>query len=64
VQAFLAECHELDAATVRFRRATAHWTGERRAQRRRTIWQIVQHLAEQFDWMQGAEGSRHGARPR
>jgi hypothetical protein len=64
VQAFLALCYELDAATARFRRATAHWTAERRAQRRLTIWQMVQHLSEQFDWMQGAEGSRHDARPR
>jgi hypothetical protein len=54
VQAFLALCHELDAATARFRRATAHGTAERRAQRRLTIWQMVQHLSEQFDWMQGA----------
>jgi hypothetical protein len=55
VQAFLALCHELDAATARFRRETARWTGERRAQRRLTIRQTVQHLSEQLEWMQATE---------
>jgi hypothetical protein len=64
VQAFLSLCHELDAVTAGFRRQTARWTGERRAQRRRTIWQMSQHLSEQFDWMQAAEGSRHEANGR
>ena len=64
VQAFLAVCHELDAATERFRRETAHWTGERRAQRHLTIRQMVQHLSEQLDWMQAAEEIRHDPSPR
>jgi len=63
VQAFLTLCQELDAATERFRRETARWTGERRAQRRLTIWQTIQHLGEQFDWMQAAEATRHDSRP-
>jgi hypothetical protein len=64
VQAFLALCHELDAATERFCRETAHWTGERRAQRRLTIWQTIQHLSEQLEWMQAAEATRHEPSPR
>jgi hypothetical protein len=64
VQAFLALCDELDAATARFRRETARWTGERRLQRRLMIWQMSQHLSEQFEWMQAAEGSRHDPSPR
>ena len=64
VQAFLALCHELDAATERFRRETAHWTGERRAQRRLTIRQTAEHLSEQLEWMQGAEATRREPSPR
>jgi hypothetical protein len=64
VQAFLAVCHELDAATERFRRETVHWTGERRAQRRLTIWQTAEHLNEQLEWMQGAEATRREPSPR
>jgi hypothetical protein len=52
VQDFLALCHALDAATERFRRETARWTGERRGHRRLTIHQTVQHLSEQLEWMQ------------
>jgi hypothetical protein len=63
VQAFLTLCQELDAATERFRRETARWTGERRAQRRLTIWQTVQHLSEQLEWMQEAEATRHEPSP-
>jgi hypothetical protein len=63
VQAFLALCHELDAATERFRRETARWTGERRANRRLTIRQTVQHLSEQLDWMQATEATHHEPRP-
>jgi hypothetical protein len=59
VQDFLALCHALDAATERFRRETARWTGERRAQRRLTIHQTVQHLSEQLEWMQATEAPRH-----
>jgi hypothetical protein len=62
VQAFLALCRELDAATERFRRETARWTGERRAQRRLTIRQTVQHLSEQLDWMQATEATHHEPR--
>jgi hypothetical protein len=64
VQAFLAVCHELDAATERFRLETAHWTGERRTQRRRTIRQTAEHLNEQLEWMQGAEAPRREPSPR
>jgi ParB-like chromosome segregation protein Spo0J len=56
VQAFLAVCHELEAATERFRSDTATWTGERRAQRRLTIRQTVEHLSEQLEWMQADRG--------
>jgi ParB-like chromosome segregation protein Spo0J len=59
VQMLLAMCHELDAATERFRRDTARWTGTRRAQRRLTIWQTIQDLSEQLEWMQATEASRH-----
>jgi hypothetical protein len=64
VQAFLAVCHELDAATERFRLETAHWTGERRAQRRLTIRQTAEHLNEQLEWMQGVEATRREPSPR
>ncbi len=63
VQAFLALCHELDAATERLRRETAQWTGERRAQRRLTIRQTAEHLSEQLEWMQGAEATRRESSP-
>jgi len=63
VLAFLTRCQELDAATERFRRETARWTGERRAQRRLTIWQTVQLLTDQLDWMQAAEVTRHDPSP-
>jgi ParB-like chromosome segregation protein Spo0J len=63
VHAFLTRCQELDAATEQFRRETARWTGERRRQRHLTIWQTVQHLTEQLDWMQAAEATRHDPSP-
>jgi hypothetical protein len=63
VQAFLTLCQALDVATEQFRHETARWTGERRTQRRRTIWQTVQHLTEQLDWMQAAEATRHDPGP-
>ena len=59
IQAFLAMCQELDVATERFRRETARWTGERRGQRRLTIWQTIQDLSEQLEWMQATEALRH-----
>ena len=46
-------------ATERFRRETARWTGERRGQRRLTIWQTIQDLSEQLEWMQATEAPRH-----
>jgi hypothetical protein len=53
----VALCHELDAATERFRRQTAHWTGAQRDRRRLTIRQTAEHLSEQLEWMQGAEAT-------
>jgi hypothetical protein len=64
VQGFLAVCHELDAATDRFRAETATWTGERRGQRRLTIRQTIEHLSEQLEWMQAAEATRREPSPR
>ena len=64
VQAFVALCHELDAATERFRRETAHWTGAQRDQRRLTIRQTAEHLSEQLEWMQGADATNREPSPR
>jgi ParB-like chromosome segregation protein Spo0J len=52
VEAFMALCRELEAATRQFRQETAHWTGERRRQRDLTIWQGIQQLEEQLEWME------------
>lgn len=62
VEAFMALCRELEAATRQFRQDTAHWTGERRRQRDLTIWQGIQQLEEQLEWMESthdASGSPH-----
>jgi hypothetical protein len=64
VQTFVALCHELDAATERFRQQTAHWTGAQRDRRRLTIRQTTEHLSEQLEWMQGAVMTNHEPRPR
>jgi hypothetical protein len=64
VQTFVALCHELDAATERFRRQTAHWTGAQRDRRRLTIRQTAEHLSEQLEWMQGAEATHREPSPR
>jgi ParB-like chromosome segregation protein Spo0J len=64
VHMFVALCHELDAATERFRRQTAHWTGRQRDRRRVTIRQTAEHLSEQLEWMQGAEAIHREPRPR
>jgi ParB-like chromosome segregation protein Spo0J len=64
VQAIVALCHELDAATERFRRQTAHWTGAQRDRRRLTIRQTAEHLSEQLEWMQGAEATHREPSPR
>jgi hypothetical protein len=57
IQTFVALCHEPDAATERFRRETAHWTGAQRDRRRLTIRHTAEHLSEQLEWMQGAEAT-------
>jgi hypothetical protein len=64
VQTFVALCHELNAATERFRQQTAHWTGAQRDRRRLTIRQTTEHLSEQLEWMQGAVMTNHEPRPR
>jgi hypothetical protein len=64
VHTFVVLCHELDAATERFRRQTAHWTGAQRDRRRLTIRQTAAHLSEQLEWMQGAEATNREPRPR
>jgi hypothetical protein len=64
VHTFVALCHELDAATERFRRHTAHWTGAERDRRRLTIRQTAEHLSEQLEWMQGAEATHREPSPR
>jgi ParB-like chromosome segregation protein Spo0J len=52
VEAFMAVCRALEAATRQFRQDTAHWTGERCRQRELTIWQGIQQLEEQLEWME------------
>ncbi len=64
VQAFMGLCQELDLATDRFRRETAHWTGAQRDRRRLTIQQTAEHLSEQLEWMQGAEATHREPSPR
>jgi hypothetical protein len=60
VEAFMAVCHALHEATRDFIRDTAHWTGERRAQRNFTIWQGLRQLEEHLDWMDSATDVRPG----
>jgi ParB-like chromosome segregation protein Spo0J len=60
VEAFMALCRELETATRQFRQETAHWTGERRTQRDLTIWQGIQQLEEQLEWMESTRDARGG----